>query len=410
MQTGQLRTALAVLLAGLVVVACGAPAAPRASAPAAGESAAPGQASAGAANAAQASGSPASGGSAAGAARSEPAVGAHAPEVQRLIEGARREGELNLVLSSSYFNEGKALPEIEQAFNAHFGLTTRINRVAGPSMPQTAARVAQEVQAGRAPQTDLYHGSDEHIATLLAAGALQPIEWRALDSRIPANAVAEGSVAVAYGSWFPGITYNENLVSAADAPKSLADVLQPRWQGKIASTPYAAGFYRLALSNEWGEQRTTEYVRQLADQVGGLLRCGEHERLLSGEFQMLVLNCGVHVDQRAQRDGQPLNFVVPADAVRVSYYSVGVPKGSAHPNTATLFALFLLSEPGQRLSYASDLLDLHLLPGSQSVALVKPLLDQGGRLLGEDGMVQMSKYAIESSVYEKEYARLIAKQ
>ena len=54
--------------------------------------------------------------------------------------------------------------------------------------------------------------------------------------------------------------------------------------------------------------------------------------------------------------------------------------------------------------------DLHLLPGSQSVALVKPLLDQGGRLLGEDGMVQMSKYAAESSVYEKEYARLIAKQ
>jgi iron(III) transport system substrate-binding protein len=330
--------------------------------------------------------------------------------VQQLIEGARREGELNLVISSSYFNEGKALPEIEQAFNAHFGLSTRINRVAGPSMPQMAARVAQEVQAGRAPQTDLYHGSDEHIATLLAAGALQPVEWRALDSRIPANAVAEGNVGVAYGSWFPGITYNQNLIAPADAPKSLADVLQPRWQGKIASTPYAAGFYRLALSNEWGEQRTTEYVRQLADHVGGLLRCGEHERLLSGEFQMLVLNCGVHVDQRAQRDGVPLNFVVPSDAVRVSYYSVGVPKGSAHPNTATLFALFLLSEPGQRLSYASDLLDLHLLPGSQSVALVKPLLDQGGRLLGEDGMVQMSKYAAESSVYEKEYARLIAKQ
>lgn len=340
----------------------------------------------------------------------EPAAETRSPAVQKLVDGARAEGELNLVLSSSYFNEGQALPEVEQAFNSYFGLNTKINRVVGPSMPQMAGRVAQEVQNGRTPQTDLYHGSDEHIASLLAADALQPIDWRALDERIPANAIGENNVALAYGSWFPGITYNQSLVPPADVPKTLADVLDPRWQGKIASTPYAAGFYRLALANEWGERPTTEYVQRLADQVGGLIRCGENPRLLSGEFQMLVLNCGVNVDQRSHRDGLPLNFVIPADAVRVSYYAVGVPRGSAHPNTATLFALFLLSEPGQRISYASDFLDLHLLPGSQSVGLVKAARDQGGRLLGEDGMVYLSKYAAESSVYEKEYARLIAKQ
>src|SRR5262249_38720117 len=99
---------------------------------------------------------------------------------------------------------------------------------------------------------------------------------------------------------------------------------------------------------------------------------------------MLGPEFGGNGHPRSEKDGLPVNFVIPADAVRVSYYSVGVPKGSAHPNTATLFALFLLSEPGQRISYASDFLDLHLLPGSQSVGLVKSARDQGGRLLGED--------------------------
>jgi len=296
-----------------------------------------------------------------------------------------------------------------RAFNAHYGLNTTIRRTVGPSMPQLAATLGQEVQAGRKPQTDLFLGSDIHIATLHRAGALETVDWQALDGRIPATAIAEGGAGIAYGSSFSGMTYNESLIPAAEVPRTLESLLEPRWKGRIASTPYAAGFPQLARATAWGEPRTVEYVRKLSDQVGGLIRCGEYERLLSGEFVLYALNCGVASDQVAHRDGMPIGFSIPADAPAVSYYAWGVPKGSAQRNTATLFALFMVSEEGQRLSYSADFMDLHLLSGSQSIALVKPLLDQGIQLMGEDAMVNMSQYSAESARLEKTTQDLLAK-
>jgi ABC-type Fe3+ transport system substrate-binding protein len=314
------------------------------------------------------------------------------------------------VLSSSFFKRGEALPQIEQAFNQRYGLDVRIQRTVGPSMPQLAGLLGQEVQAGKKPQTDLFLGSDIHIATLLRSGAVEAIDWRALDDRLPAAAVAEGNAGLAFASSYSSLTYNQSLVPAAEVPSSLQSLLEPKWTGKIASTPYAAGFTQLVRPTAWGEQRTKEYVRAFADQIGGLMRCGENERLMSGEFVLYGLNCGASADLAAQRDGMPIGVVIPADAPSVSYYAWGVPKGSAHPNAATLFALFMDSEDGQRLSYAADFLDLHLLPGSQSVAIVKPLLEQGIKLMNEDAMVQMTTYGADSERLETELQRMIAKQ
>ena len=57
----------------------------------------------------------------------------------------------------------------------------------------------------------------------------------------------------------PGFTYNTNLVAANEVPQRVEDVLNPKWKGKIASTPYAASFDRLALI--WGEEKTTSFIR-----------------------------------------------------------------------------------------------------------------------------------------------------
>ncbi|MBV9119952.1 MAG: extracellular solute-binding protein [Chloroflexi bacterium] len=317
---------------------------------------------------------------------------------------------MNIILSSSFFDDGKSLPKFEQALNATYGTNIKVQRNVGPSMPQEAATVAQEVAAGKTPSTDLYMGSDEHIATLLQANALESIDWRSLDPRIPAGAVAENNVGLAYASWLAGISYNEKLIPPDQAPQSLQDVLDPKWKGKFASTPYAAGFYRLALPNQWGEQKTTDYVQKLANQIGGLIRCGEESRLLSGEFQGHLLNCGVNDIQRQRRNGAPLNFVVPSDALELSYYNFAVPKKSAHPNAATLFALFMLTPQGQSMYYDSDFMDLHLLPNSKVAAMVKPLLDKGGKLLGEDMETNMTKYAADMAKYEQLYPNILLKK
>ena len=43
-----------------------------------------------------------------------------------------------------------------------------------------------------------------------------------------------------------------------------------------------------------------------------------------------------------------LELAVPADAAQLQYYEVLIPKNAQHPNAAILFALYLMTEQGQR--------------------------------------------------------------
>src|SRR3712207_9168827 len=67
--------------------------------------------------------------------------------------------------------------------------------------------------------------------------------------------------------------------------RSMADLLKPQYKGRIASTPYAAGFDWLAAPEAWGEQRVLDYLAQFKEQVAGLIRCNEMERIANGEFR-----------------------------------------------------------------------------------------------------------------------------
>jgi iron(III) transport system substrate-binding protein len=331
--------------------------------------------------------------------------------VQQLIDRARKEGELNLVLSTSFFDGGNALPEFERAFNEYYGLNTKITRTPGPSHPEEVARLVQQVQAGRTPESDLFFGYESTTSSLIDANAAEFADWEALNPNIPRQVIAEGGFAVPYASKVYGVTYSEQAVAPSEVPKTLQDVLDPKWTGRIASTPYATPFDLLSQPGELGEQATTAFVTQLADQVGGLIRCGEYERLLSGEFAMLVMNCGSQSDLRAKQKGLPINAAILSDAIHIGYDHVAVVKGAKNVATATLFAAFLLTDPGQRLVYEADLEDLHLLPGSQTRStLLQPLIDRGARLLGEGGINEQRKNAQMLPELLKQYQRLLTKQ
>src|SRR5262245_7452680 len=327
-------------------------------------------------------GAPAAGGGQSVARPSAPtAVSAHPPAVQQLIDRARNEGELNLVLSTSFFGQGNALPEFQRVFNEYYGLNTKINRTPGPPHTEEVAPLIQQVNAGRTPEGDLFFGYESTTSALIDANAAEFADWQALNPNVPSQAIAEGGFALAYASKVYGVSYSEQQVSPSEVPRTMQDVLDPKWTGRIASTPYATPFDLLAQPSELGEQATTAFVRQLADQVGGLIRCGEYERLLSGEFAMLVMNCGSQSDLRAKSQGLPINAAILSDAIHIGYDHVAVVATAKNVATATLFAAFLLTEPGQRLIYEADLEDLHFLPGSQTRStLVHPLIDRGARL------------------------------
>ena len=165
-----------------------------------------------------------------------------------------------------------------------------------------------------------------------------------------------------------GATYNSAL--APMKPTTLDDFLKSAWKGKIASTPYAAGFDVLLADDVWGRERTFAYVRALSKEVSGLIRCGEAERIATGEYLALVMDCTGQDALQWQEKGAPVGQMMPLDAAQQRYYYFAVPKNAQHPNAAKLYTIFTMTAEGQQLAYDTWKTDLHFLPGSSMVKTV----------------------------------------
>jgi iron(III) transport system substrate-binding protein len=252
-------------------------------------------------------------------------------------------------------------------------------------MPEVAAKVVQEYQAGRPASTDVVVGYANHMYTLMQADALATIDWASWAPNVQdPRLIAPGGGAVTFQSSMQGITYNTQRVGADEVPRSMEALLEPRYKGRVASTPYASGFDRLAIPEMWGEQRTREYATRLADQVAGLIRCNEKERLLSGEFDIFALDCSHSDAFRMRAHGAPIGFLMAADAPFVLLLYMGIPKNAPHPNAARLWANYLLSREAQELLYESDFSDTHLLEGSRTAPLIREREAAGSKILYVD--------------------------
>jgi iron(III) transport system substrate-binding protein len=199
-----------------------------------------------------------------------------------------------------------------------------------------------------------------------------------------------------------GISYNPTKLGGSLAPRSLEDLLKPELKGRIASTPYAASFDNLAVPELWGEQRTTEYVTRLADQVVGLIRCNELERVASGEFDAFAIDCSQGNALRMKADGAPIEFVIASDAPLILPLYLAVPKRSAHPNAAKLWVKYVLSPEAQAILYETNYQDAAFVPGSRTAPDIEKLQATGVRFT----TVDVAYYQRND---DKEMARTLAK-
>jgi ABC-type Fe3+ transport system substrate-binding protein len=301
-------------------------------------------------------------------------------EQQALVEAARREGQLTFVWGASTMGGPDGLRRLADGFNKRYGLQLDVQFTPGPSMPEMAQRIAQEYQAGRPASSDLVPGYAVHMAVAVAANALEPVDWLSWAENVRrAEQIVAGGTAVTFETSTPGITYNTARVRADEVPTSLQDLLNPRYKGRIASTPFAANFDYLATDDLWGESRTMEYLTKLADQAAGLMRCTEHERLVTGEFDLLALDCSQNNALALQAKGAPIGFTLAADAPLLLPLYVGVPRNARHPNAAKLWVDYLVSREAQDVLYDENSSDSHLVAGSKSAERVEALQRAGVR-------------------------------
>jgi ABC-type Fe3+ transport system substrate-binding protein len=291
--------------------------------------------------------------------------------VTQLIDGAKKEGSLVLNWGTGTLGGIEGAKAIERGFNRAYGLNLQFKFTPGPAMPQLASRIIQEAKAGQPATSDLFVGSENHVARM----SLRKVEWTKVFRHVTQPMVDYDDRVVIVTSRTPGFTYNTNLVSANEMPQKVEDVLNPKWKGKIASTPYAASFDRLGLI--WGEEKTTAFLHNFVKQVAGLIRCGEDERIATGEFTLLVFNCDLASAMEMRERGGPVQGQVFKDAGILSYWYLAVPANARNPNGATLLAGFLLSKEGQEIIFKVDKSSSHLVQGTQMNKFVKEQEQRG---------------------------------
>jgi iron(III) transport system substrate-binding protein len=325
-----------------------------------------------------------------------------AETLDQLIAGAKQETEITFIAGAQTFGGAKTLGALEAAFNKKFGLNTRIRFAAGPEMNAMAARVITELKSGNKSSTDMYHGSQSHFSLLHKEKTLERVDWSGIFPWIKKPMEIFPAEGLLVFTSLRGMIYNSNLIPREKAPKSYEDLVDPRlsplWAGKLAIPPYVS--WLVELSMIWSEEKVKDFTRKLVPLSSGRLRYSEEERVVSGEFS-LAANMGGAVEQmwQWQAKGAPLMAVLGTTPVLPSYFQLGVPKNSTHPNLAKLFVGFMASREAQSIIDKLDFRSSHLVEGTRMakylrdnpVKLQEPKESIAYYLQGEDSGLQFKE-------------------
>lgn len=316
------------------------------------------------------------------------AYAADAPKnLKELVEAAKKETTLRAMWSSSSLNGGKGLAELIAGMNKMYGTNIKPKFTPGPSMTRMIGNLTREMKAGQPASTDVVWGNSGGVLQAGKVKLTRALPWEAylgrpmLDPEPGFSPVAMNGIGLASASTLVGITYNSDMVKGDDIPKSMNDVLDPKWKGKIASTPYAAGLREFAMADLLGKETMVDYTKKLAAHIGGLIRCGSMDKLTSGEFAMLVFSCGDQYVNQAKRTGIPLGYAVVNEAV-VSHTRYGsVPVHSQSPAAAALFVAYLHTPEAQKWMWDKNGFDFHLYPESNARKGLKAAEAKGAKVV-----------------------------
>jgi len=309
-----------------------------------------------------------------------------------LIEAARKEGKV------SYYSalELNVAERLGKAFEAKYpGIAVRVERSGAERIFQ---RIAQE-QASGINAVDVANSTDPaHYLDWKAKDWLAPYVPDDVARHFPADQVdPDGMYATSCG-WIEVIGYNTNLVKPEEAPKSYADLLDPKWQGKIVKAhPGYSGAIMTAtfvLARELGwsyferlAQQKVLQVQSAADPPKKLL-LGERAVMADGnDYNLLLLkDQGKPVEAVYATEGSPL-IIVPS----------GVFRNAPNPNAARLFQSFFFSAEGQQLlvdnyAHRSFHAQIKEKPGHPPLATLKLLKSDPATVLAQGEEIK-ARYA-----------------
>ncbi len=276
-----------------------------------------------------------------GAATAKPAVMKPEEARAQLYELAKKEGQV-MAYSTGTSAE---MESYRKVFTKTYP-GVQLNEYMGTG-EQIAEKMLTEFRAGKVT-ADFVLIPLEQWAVVLKAGVVE--KWDPPERpNFPPDAPDPDGFYINEQAVIHVISYNTQIISAADAPKSYADLLKPVFKGKLG-IEQAAYSWLAQRSQIWGKDKAAEYAKNLAAQqpkfVSGHTTLAD--AVVSGEVPVAV-NVYQHRVEQQKAKGAPVAWVTDSPT-GCEPNSTGIPKGAPHPNAGRLFLDWRLSVEGQTVT------------------------------------------------------------
>jgi iron(III) transport system substrate-binding protein len=258
---------------------------------------------------------------------------------QRLIDGAKKEGNVLSVYTSAPTDD---MAVFTNAFEKKYGIKVRVWRSSSENILQ---RTMTEGRAGRF-DPDIIDTDGPELESLHREQMLQAVKSPYLADLIAPAILPHGEWVSSRLNIFTQ-AYNTNLVKPADLPKTYYDLLDPKWKGKLGIEADDLDWFASVIE-ELGEAKGLKLFRDIVATNGISVRKG-HTLLAnlvsSGEVPLSLTIYNYKADQ-LHKKGAPIQWFAIAPAF-ARPNGLGMLRRAPHPNAAALYYDFMLSDAQQ---------------------------------------------------------------
>ena len=261
----------------------------------------------------------------------------------QLIEAAKKEGRVVLYSAMDLPVGEKLCKAFETAYP---GIQVQIERSGSERLFQ---RIDQEF-ASSIRAADVVTSADaSHFIPWKRNGWLAPFVSEDIAKYFPEQYRDPDGMFATTRLWLSSIAYNTSLVKPGDAPTSYADLLGPKWAGKMVKGHPAYSGTIMTTTFQVVRELGWDYLEKLSKQrvmqvqsstdPPKKLALGERAVMADGNEYNIVL---------LKEAGQPVEPVYPSEGTPTISGPTGIFVNAPHPNAAKLFQAWLHSREAQQ--------------------------------------------------------------
>jgi iron(III) transport system substrate-binding protein len=264
---------------------------------------------------------------------------------QKLLEGAKKEGELTIYTSAQTDDMGALVA----GFEKKYGIKVNVWRSSSEKVLQRAIqeergnRNTMDVAETNGPELESMHREkilqavkSPYLADLIAPAIRPHGEW--VGTRL--NVFVQA--------------YNTNLLKKEELPRTWQDLANPKWKGKLGIEQEDADWLAGQFT-ELGEEKAMKVFKDIVNTNGMSVRKGHTlltQLVVSGEIPLALTVYNYKAEQLKQK-GAPIEWFHIGPAI-ARPNGVGVAKKAPHPHAAVLFYDFEISPEGQKILAGRD--------------------------------------------------------